>query len=110
RRWRSVFRQLVAGGLLDVQIDGYGALRLTSASRAVLRGEQTVRMRDDPLPAKTSKGRRSVLGSLPTSAGDLRFDRLRRLRAQLAREQNVPAYVIFHDATLREIAEREPQD
>lgn len=108
RRWRSVFRQLVAGGLLDVQVDGYGALRLTPASRAVLKGEHPVRLREDPAPVK-AKGRRSVLASLPSDAGDVRFERLRRLRAQLAKEQNLPAYVIFHDATLREIAERLPQ-
>jgi ATP-dependent DNA helicase RecQ len=108
RRWRSVFRQLVAGGLLDVQVDGYGALRLTPASRAVLKGEHPVRLREDPAPLK-AKGRRSVLASLPSDAGDVRFERLRRLRAQLAKEQNLPAYVIFHDATLREIAERLPQ-
>ncbi len=112
RAWRGVFRQLVAHGLLAVDAEGYGALRLTEASRAVLRGEQAVQLRK-LAPACRE---RAASGARPAAAADLDpadrplFEALRTLRARLAREQNVPAYVIFHDATLREIARQRPED
>jgi len=108
--WRSVFRQLVAGGLLDVDSDGYGALRLTAASRAVLTGEAKVYLRKiAPKRERTRAGRTSPPSAptLPLQDQPL-FEALRTLRARLAREQNVPAYVIFHDAALREIASKRP--
>jgi ATP-dependent DNA helicase RecQ len=113
KQWRGVFRQLVAAGLLEIDAEGYGAIRLTEASRAVLRGEQKVQLRRDieRTREKTARSTRT-----PTVAADLpphampRFDALRNLRARLAREQNVPAYVIFHDATLRAIAVDAPSD
>ncbi len=110
RTWRSVFRQLVANGLLAVDAEGFGGLHLTDASRAVLTGRQTVQLRrENPAPRERDRDRsqRSGLSVLP---GDLPlFNALRELRAGLAREQNVPAYVIFHDSTLRSIAEHRPQ-
>ena len=111
--WRGVFRQLAALGLIDVDVQGYGALLLTDAARPVLRGEQTVNLRRDaerkrPRAAKNAqKTRRSVEPSSSPAAED-RFQALRQLRAQLAKEQNVPPYVIFHDAHLRDIAEHAP--
>ena len=108
--WRSVFRQLVANGLLDVDIEGYGGLRLSAASRSVLTGGETVRLRK---PAKRSKTRDGRDGA-PRPQIDIApidrplFDALRDWRARTAREQNVPAYVIFHDATLRTIASERP--
>ena len=107
RTWRSVFRQLVASGLLEVDAEGYGGLRLTEASRSLLRGERTLHLRQESQEKRErERGPRSGV-SVPS--GDLPvFQALRELRAQLAREQNVPAYVIFHDSTLRNIAEHRP--
>ena len=113
KQWRSVFRQLVAMGLLEADVEGYGALRLTDASRAVLRGTRPVRLRKDP-PQKAKSGRAGRAGTAPAQMVDMDddaqrlFDTLRQLRTRLAREQNVPPYVIFHDRTLREIALRRP--
>ena len=109
KTWRSVFRQLVASGLLEVDTDAYNGLRLTDASRAVLTGKQNVLLRKE-LPSKTERSRdRGPRTGVPVQAQDLSlFGALRDLRALLAREQNVPAYVIFHDSTLRNIAEQRP--
>ena len=109
KTWRRVFRQLVASGLLEVDTDAYNGLRLTDASRAVLTGKQNVLLRKE-LPSKTERSRdRGPRTGVPVQAQDLSlFGALRDLRALLAREQNVPAYVIFHDSTLRNIAEQRP--
>ncbi len=109
KAWRGVFRQLVAAGLLQVDAEGFGGLRLTDASRAVLIGGQTVMLRKE-LPSKKSRDRDAgPRTGLPVQTQDLPlFQALRDLRARLAKEQNVPAYVIFHDSTLRNIAERRP--
>jgi ATP-dependent DNA helicase RecQ len=112
RQWRSVFRQLVAGGFVDVDVEHFGALRLTEASRPVLKGESTLRFRSEP--AAVTRGRRRSASEAEAfdldPAALVRFQSLREWRAQTAREQNVPAYVIFHDATLRAIAEADPAD
>ena len=111
-QWRSVFRQLVAGGLLEADVEGHGALRLTAASEDVLKGRRTLSMRLEPpsRERKRSRGSRKADAAaidLPAEAA-ARFDLLREWRAEVAREQNVPAYVIFHDATLRAIALADP--
>jgi ATP-dependent DNA helicase RecQ len=114
KRWRSVFRQLVAGRFLEVDVEGHGALRLGAAATPLLRGEHTLEMRDE-VPAKRSRERRNSSTStapaseLPASA-QLQFEALRQWRAVQARNQSVPAYVIFHDATLRSIALQQPRD
>jgi ATP-dependent DNA helicase RecQ len=106
--WRGVVRQLLAQGLLAVEGD-YGALVLTAASAEVLRGDRRVPMRREPervRPARAAKAAgsgRSVAAELPDAAVSV-FERLRAWRAATAKEQGVPAYVVFHDATLREIA------
>ena len=115
KQWRSVFRQLVAAGLLEVDVEGHGALRLTAASASVLKGERTLALRSDP-PARDRRARRTAGDSPPSITIDLppdaaaRFEALRTWRAEAARTQNVPAYVIFHDSTLRQIALHEPAD
>jgi ATP-dependent DNA helicase RecQ len=111
RRWRSVFRQLLALGLLASDLEGHGSLRLTEASRAVLRGERRVELREDARPSKSARGRtRASAEPAALGAGDEPlFEALRSLRARLAREQNVPAYVIFHDSTLRAVAAARPR-
>src|SRR5690606_38001912 len=113
---RSVFRQLVAAGMLEVDLEGHGALRLSDASAAVLKGERSVSLRSEPPAQARRRKRDSTAGSAAAAPVDLpadaaeRFEALRAWRAESARVQNVPAYVIFHDRTLREIALAPPAD
>ncbi|MFH8934280.1 DNA helicase RecQ [Streptomyces griseosporeus] len=112
--WRGVIRQLLAQGLLAVEGE-YGTLVLTDASASVLRREREVPLRKEPkrAPAQRTgsggssgagrKGKTAVAAELPEHLLPA-FEALRGWRAEQAREQGVPAYVIFHDATLREIA------
>jgi ATP-dependent DNA helicase RecQ len=106
--WRGVLRQLLAQGLLTVE-GGHQTFVLTEASRAVLRGERQVLLRRDPQRQARIRGRapRGPQAELPAGAAPV-FERLRAWRGAVAKEQGVPAYVIFHDATLREIAARMP--
>jgi len=108
RTWRSVFRQLVAASLLEVDTEAYGGLRLTDGSREVLKGQRKVMMRRESPKARERdrSGQRTGLSVLPEDL--VLFNALRSLRAELAKEQNVPAFVIFHDSTLRNIAEQRP--
>jgi ATP-dependent DNA helicase RecQ len=108
--WRGVVRQLLAQGLLAVEGD-YGTLALTDASASVLAGKRRVMMRREPQrtarsvrPARSSS---SAAAELPAQAAAV-FERLRAWRALTAKEQGVPAYVVFHDATLRQIATEAP--
>ncbi|WP_058046724.1 DNA helicase RecQ [Streptomyces roseifaciens] len=115
-QWRGVVRQLLAQGLLAVEGD-YGTLVLTEASGEVLGGRREVRLRSEPeRPARASaksggsgsgSGKRAAPVDLPAEAVPV-FEALRAWRAATAKEQGVPAYVIFHDATLREIATAAP--
>ncbi|PXW17452.1 DNA helicase RecQ [Paraburkholderia caballeronis] len=111
--WRAIFRQLVAFGYLSVDHDGFGALVLTEASKPVLKGEQKVTMRRYVKPTRTrqASGRTSeradpTLGMSPRQRA--RWERLRLWRTETAKSEGVPAYVIFHDATLAEIARSGP--
>ena len=114
--WRSVFRQLVAAAFIDVDVQGYGGLRLTEAARPILRGEAQIQLRRDLRPSRKRTSTRSESRSGSSRDIELsheakpRFDALRELRTQLAREQNVPAYMIFSNATLRDIAEADPSE
>jgi ATP-dependent DNA helicase RecQ len=112
--WRAVVRQLLSQDVLGVDSDGYGTLRLTDASAEVLRGSRTVLLRREaPRPVIARSARRRSTG-VAMVAADLdagateAFERLRTWRAATAKEQGVPAYVVFHDATLRDIATRVP--
>jgi ATP-dependent DNA helicase RecQ len=108
QEWRGVVRQLLAQGLLAVNGDGFGTLITTEASAAVLSGSRPVMLRREPeRQARPSKARRTALADLPDDIVPV-FDALRAWRAAEAKEQAVPAYVIFHDATLREIAAGKP--
>lgn len=104
--WRSVLRQLVARGYLDVDPEGFGGLRLNDSCRALLRGEETIRMRRESRPAGQQPGRRPVVDIAPEDLG--LWHALRACRKSLADAQGVPPYVIFHDATLREMLEYRP--
>ena len=104
--WRSIFRQLVARGLLDVDPEGFGGLRLTEACRCILRGDESVHLRRDIKPTSSSvSARRTVV--VDAEDMDL-WNALRACRKRLAEEHGVPPYVIFHDATLREMLEKRP--
>jgi ATP-dependent DNA helicase RecQ len=110
-QWRSVIRQLVARGMLAVG-GAHSTLVFTEDSPAVMRGDHTVMLRTEP--ERAARSRRPArsgapAAELPAGAAPL-FEQLRAWRASAAREQGVPAYVIFHDATLREIASRAPGD
>ena len=111
--WRGVVRQLLAAELLGVDTDGYGTLQLTPSSADVLRGEREVRLRRETARAARRGGgerrRSSAAADVPAEDVEV-FERLRAWRAAAAKEQGVPAYVVFHDATLREIAARRPED
>ena len=106
REWRAIARQCIALGILEVDHDAYGALRLTAESRAVLKGERNVALRAWR-EARRSSRKKNVPQGLPGELQPL-FERLRAWRAEAARRHGVPAYVIFHDATLREIALARP--
>jgi ATP-dependent DNA helicase RecQ len=108
--WRGVFRQLVALGFARVDHESHGGLKLTAESRAVLKGEMAVEMRRvvhraKPLP----KAKAAATTDLSARAAAL-LQRLRAWRLDEARAQAVPAYVILHDATLIEIARRQPRN
>ncbi|WP_436975930.1 DNA helicase RecQ [Nocardia salmonicida] len=109
--WRGVVRQLLAGGLLAVQGE-YGVLALTDESNEVLFEGRKVPMRREPeRAARPARSSRSAKATVDLPAADVGlFERLRAWRAATAKEQGVPAYVVFHDATLREIAARKPAD
>ena len=115
-QWRAVVRQLLAQGVLAVEGD-YGTLLCTPAGDEVLYRGRQIRLRDDPAkvalpkPAKAARAAASGAAAAPTelSAADAEvFERLRAWRAAAAKEQGVPAYVIFHDATMRQIAAQSP--
>ena len=105
--WRGVFRQLIARGLLAVDIEGHGALRLTERCRPVLRGEETVMLRREVKPAKTPRSRRKG-GTAVAGSDEALWEALRAQRRLLAEEQGVAPYMIFHDATLMEMMVARP--
>ncbi|WP_331344103.1 DNA helicase RecQ [Cellvibrio sp. UBA7661] len=105
--WKSIFRQLVARGLVDVNSDGFGGLVLNETCRPYLRGEENIHLRRDTKVAISSPRRANL--SQHIAAEDQRlWNALRSCRKRLAEEQGVPPYVIFHDATLREMLEFRP--
>jgi ATP-dependent DNA helicase RecQ len=126
REWRGVVRQLVALGLLAVDPEGYGGLRLTAAAGPVLRGEEPLLLRRDILDSASGGGsggksdraaRKRRTAALDALTGDVAqldadtealFDRLRARRKELADEQGVPPYVVFHDKTLAAMALHRP--
>ena len=111
QEWRGVFRQLISRGLLAVDLEGHGGLRLTDLSRPVLRGEAPLMLRRDAKPekAKKTKTMRAVRSAFIQDADRRLWEALRARRLELARKQGVPPYVVFHDATLAEMVERRPQ-
>jgi ATP-dependent DNA helicase RecQ len=115
KQWRSVFRQLLAAGLLATDAEGYGTLRLTAASRDVLVGNRSIHMREEMRPARRASRRRDSQLVTGASLGIEAYeqplwDALRALRSRLAKQHGVPAYVIFHDATLLAMLRAMPEN
>ena len=110
--WKSVFRQLVANGYLRADPDGYGALQLTEQCRPLLKGEQRIELRKDPViktsPGSKSSGTRSGHNVRDQITDHEGWEALRACRKALADKQGVPPYVIFHDTTLFDMLERRP--
>ncbi|MES2942676.1 MAG: RecQ family ATP-dependent DNA helicase [Pseudomonadota bacterium] len=115
-QWRAVLRQLIAKNMVWVDTEAYSTLKLLPDARQVLKGEASLVLREQIAAGKTSRAKKPTktsakgLAEASLNAGALeRLARLKSWRADVAREHNLPAFVIFHDATLRAIAERAPQ-
>ena len=121
-QWRSVLRQLIATNLVRVNTEAFNTLQLMPDARGVLKGEMSVLLREQVSTGKSGsagkarESRRSIKTSVKglaeatlNTAALERLAKLKAWRADIAREHNLPAFVIFHDATLRAIAERDPQ-
>ena len=107
RHWRALFRQLLAAGHLRVDPDGYGTLQLAESCRPLLRGEISFTLRK-PGKADKTGSKNDKQQQLPAADQPL-FEALRQLRARLAQEQGVPPYVIFGDASLRDMCRQRPE-
>lgn len=108
--WQSVFRQLIAADLLTVDIGGMGGFRLTPKSKPVLKGEQHVYFRKDRVQVASRKQKRQTVSVEPWQTEQQRklWEKLKTLRKEIATEQDVPPYLIFHDATLKEMVAFKP--
>ena len=105
-QWRSVYRQLVARGYLQVDIESFGALKLTEVCRGLLRGEERIQLRRDV--AEKAERKKSPANGMKSADNKL-WEALRACRKELAQEQGVPPYVIFHDTTLMEMVTYLPE-
>ncbi len=108
QQWSSVFRQLVARGLVAVNFDHFGVLQLTDACRPILRGEQQLILRKDLKPEKIKPGKKTAGSKTVSEINATLWDALRAKRREIADEQDVPPYIIFHDATLMAMLEARP--
>ncbi|MEF8702144.1 MAG: DNA helicase RecQ [Candidatus Accumulibacter sp. UW26] len=109
--WRSVFRQLLAAGVLEADASAYGALKLTDSARPILKGESSLQLRRrvDRPRTREVRSKSSAVNTVAARSSDSPLvARLRQWRSEKAREQGVPAYVIVHDRTLYEIAAQRP--
>ncbi|OPZ23234.1 MAG: ATP-dependent DNA helicase RecQ [bacterium ADurb.BinA186] len=107
--WQSIFRQLISKGLLNIDMQRFGALRLSSSCAPVLKGQCEVFLR--PISPRKKKLRKPAEKSAPLASISLNqtlFDALKQMRLDLAQKMQVPPYVIFHDRTLLEIAQKNP--
>ena len=109
KHWRAVFRQLYAAGCLDMDIVRYGRWLLTDAGRRVLRGEETFEMRADAVRGRRAKPGKKPAPTRAAPADAGLFEALRARRREIAGKQGVPAYVVFADRTLIEMAEHKPR-
>lgn len=104
--WRTLYRQIIARGLLKVDVEGYGSVQLTDTARPTLKGEEQLTLRK---MVKATKNPSRKTRAFSGAANNTLWDALREHRKALATEQSIPAYMIFHDATLAEMTERQPQ-
>lgn len=104
--WRTLYRQIIARGLLKVDVEGYGSVQLTDTARPILKGEEQLTLRK---MVKATKNASRKTRAFSGAANNTLWDALREHRKALATEQSIPAYMIFHDATLAEMTERQPQ-
>jgi len=102
--WRNLARALLHQGLMSESQDGYSVLSLNEASREILRGERDVAIATVVKPTRERKAAAPTMNAV----GEALFETLRKLRKRLADQAGVPPYVIFHDASLREMAQRQP--
>ncbi|HLQ24555.1 MAG TPA: DNA helicase RecQ [Acidiferrobacterales bacterium] len=111
QEWRGIFRQLISRGLLAVDLEGHGGLRLTGACRPVLRGEERLWLRRETTHKKTKmkKAAPRTRTGFTSETDSALWGALRARRLELAKAQGVPPYVVFHDATLTEMVARRPQ-
>lgn len=107
-QWRSIIRQLVVRGFVNVDVAGYGGLRLDASARAVLKGEATVHLNEELAEDKSASTSRRlnrlVSGDEELIYDELVFERLKALRTDIARDQKLAPYMVFHDRTLKELA------
>jgi ATP-dependent DNA helicase RecQ len=115
-QWRGVIRQLIALGHLASEGE-YNTLALTESARAVLKGELKIELREPREPAPRSRGTRTKSGATPKlsraaatldAEGQARFAALKAWRSEVAKEHNLPAYIVFNDATLAQMAAEAP--
>jgi ATP-dependent DNA helicase RecQ len=108
QQWSSVFRQLVARGLVAVNFEHFGILQLTDSSRPILRGEQQLILRKDIKPEKSKLGKKTSSRATQATGKTQLWDALRAKRREIADAQDIPPFVIFHDATLMAMLEAKP--
>jgi ATP-dependent DNA helicase RecQ len=104
QEWRDIARALLHQGLMTQSQDGYAVLSLNEASWQVLKGERTVQVGESVKPARSRKTQKAM----PAGSGDPLFESLRTLRKRLADEAGMPPYIIFNDASLWDMAQRQP--
>ena len=116
QEWQSILRQMLAGGLLHLDIQGYGGLSVTAQGFALLQGEESFHYRKDTLRRAAREPKRKATASAETppdeilsEADDRLLERLKELRRSIARERGVPAFVVFHDRSLQDMARRRPR-
>ena len=109
--WRSVVRQVVVRGLVEVDVSGYGGLRLHPDSRPILRGEETIHLsKDMTQPGSPKPSRLSKVQAVDLDYDEDLFQLLKVLRTEIAQEEGIAPYMVFHDRTLKELAAYKPKD
>ena len=107
--WRGIYRQLIALGLIEVDVGGHGSLRLAESCRPLLRGEQALQLRQEQKPERRKRRSERAIAQLDNDPDRQLFEALRKQRREIAETQGVPPYVVFHDATLLAMATQRPQ-
>ena len=111
KAWQSIVRQLVAAGYMKIDVTGHGGLSLTPSGQALLKGEATFEYRKDLLTKADKKSKKTKRAEPPADLTDgeaLLLEHLKNLRTELAQERNVPAYMIFADKSLEDMARKQP--